>query len=183
MAKISSARIAAEDKLKMSQESQSRLVRSMENKQRALQSDLESSREELTVLQQDYDSYKVRVHSVLKQQQTRASVEAALENERVEKTHLQEMLSQVKVKLQETVEKLQTSLSENSLLQDEVDKLSLKCNKLSLEMANKETVWRQRLDQLMAENSAIASEHSSTISQMNERSEAVANAFKEQVSV
>ena len=44
---------------------------------------------------------QVRVHSVLKQQQTRASVEAELETERDEKTHAQERLGQLNNKLQD----------------------------------------------------------------------------------
>lgn len=97
----------------------------MENKQRSLQADLDSCRSELTSLHQEYDGYKVsscgsqsglwwsvphnnllshqvRVHTVLKQQQTKAAVESALESERTEKEHLQEVLNQVKAKLQDT---------------------------------------------------------------------------------
>ncbi|XP_067944753.1 GRIP and coiled-coil domain-containing protein 2-like isoform X2 [Watersipora subatra] len=181
LAKMSASKLAAEGKLKSSQDAQQRLMRSMENKQRALQSDLEASRKENTVLQEDYDGYKVRVHSVLKQQQTRASVEAALESEKVEKEHLQEVLGQVKVKLQETSDKLTAAFSENGLLQDELDKLSLKHNKLSQEVINKEAVWRQRLDQLMLENSTISAEHSSSVAQMTQHTEIMTQTFKDQM--
>jgi len=42
-------------------------VRALELKLAGLRSELSSSQANLTVVQSDYDSYKVRVHSVLKQ--------------------------------------------------------------------------------------------------------------------
>ena len=104
-------------------------------------------------VQDDLDNEKLKI----------ALVKAALESEKVEKEHLQKLLSQVKVKLQETSDKLQVALSENGLLQEEVDKLYLRHNKLNHEIINKKTVLRRRLDQLMLENSTILAEHSSAI--------------------
>ena len=53
-------RQSAVEKLRGAHDSHTRLVRSMENKQRATQQDLARARSELTLLQQEYDSYKVR---------------------------------------------------------------------------------------------------------------------------
>lgn len=59
MSELSSHKLTAEDKLRSSSDSQQRVIRSMENKQRALNSDLETSKHELTTLQEEYDNYKV----------------------------------------------------------------------------------------------------------------------------
>ena len=78
-------------------------------------------------------------------------------------------------------DRLQASLSENGLLQDEVDKLSLRLNKQSTDYTNKETILRQRVEQLMLENSTISAEHNSTISQMSQHTEIMTQTFKQQV--
>ena len=59
MSELSSHKISAEDKLRSAHDSQQRVIRSMENKQRALQSDLDNSKHELTTLQEEYNQYKV----------------------------------------------------------------------------------------------------------------------------
>ena len=59
MSELSSHKISAEDKLRSAHDSQQRIIRSMENKQRALQSDLDNSKHELTTLQEEYNQYKV----------------------------------------------------------------------------------------------------------------------------
>lgn len=78
-------------------------------------------------------------------------------------------------------DRLQASLSENGLLQDEIDKLSLRLNKQNTDYNNKESVLRQRIDQLMLENSVISSEHNSAISQMSQHTEIMTQTFKQQV--
>ena len=78
-------------------------------------------------------------------------------------------------------DRLQASLSENGLLQDEVDKLSLRLNKQSTDYTNKETILRQRVEQLMLENSTISAEHNSAISQMSQHTEIMTQTFKQQV--
>lgn len=79
-------------------------------------------------------------------------------------------------------DQLQAALAESSLLQDEYDKLSLRHNKLQQDTGNKEDVWRQRLEQLTAENTSIAAERTTMAAQLSHQSDMLTQTFKEQVS-
>ena len=73
------------DKIRGLGDTHQRSARSLELKVTSLQEDLDLVRSELTAVQAEYDGYKVRVHSVLKQQKNKSTDDALAEEHKQEK--------------------------------------------------------------------------------------------------
>jgi len=145
------------ERLGVDRDSQQRTMRSLEVRVASLEKELTQTKEELSTVQHEYDGYKVRVHSVLKQQKTRAADEVTVEQERADRQRAESLIEQLKVKLQQLGQQLMTLTGEHEVLQEEHERLGLRHTKLQVDSDVKERTWKEKLDRASAETTALTS--------------------------
>uniref|UniRef100_A0A8C5M5B0 GRIP and coiled-coil domain containing 2 n=1 Tax=Leptobrachium leishanense TaxID=445787 RepID=A0A8C5M5B0_9ANUR len=154
---------------------------SYQQKVSTLQEECEAAKAEQATVRVEFESYKVRVHNVLKQQKNKSASQSEQEVFKQEKEHLQSMLDQVKAKLQETQQNLQMNIAELQVLQSEHDTLLDRHNKMLHETVAKEADLREKLCKAQSENTILTTEHTQAISQLSAQIEAQRNSFKDQI--
>ncbi|XP_078401682.1 GRIP and coiled-coil domain-containing protein 2 [Cetorhinus maximus] len=184
--KIQLAELTAEnhkfqEQLRQMNEQNHRTMSAFTQKMAALQEECDIAKTEQTATAVDFESYKVRVHNVLKQQKSRSAAQNEHELTQQEKEHLQKVVDQLKAKLQESQCNLQVSVGELQALQLEHDMLLERHNKNLQETVSKEAEIREKLCCVQSENVLLKSEHAQTVSQMTAQNEAVHQSFREQV--
>uniref|UniRef100_A0A672MIH1 GRIP domain-containing protein n=1 Tax=Sinocyclocheilus grahami TaxID=75366 RepID=A0A672MIH1_SINGR len=155
--------------------------------QSALRGDLEAHQQQLEELKADlaatvseFESYKVRVHNVLKQQKHKSSAQSDGDAFKQEREHMEAVVEQLRSRLQETQQSLQSSTSELQQLQVEHDTLLERHNRILQESVSKEAELRERLLSLQSESVALKSEHGQCAAQLSAQSEALRSSFREQ---
>ncbi|XP_013787555.1 GRIP and coiled-coil domain-containing protein 2-like [Limulus polyphemus] len=161
------------DLLKVSKENHVKVVRSLENKVLLLQKDVKIAQEELETSRKEFESYKVRVHTVLKHQKQQVSPnENAKEQDikRLEKTanHLGE-------KVEELSTQLKSVQLEYDALQKEHDRLLQRHGKIVEELRNKSQSWTQRQAKLANERDALQKERDELSFQLRCQNDALAS--------
>ncbi|XP_067889902.1 GRIP and coiled-coil domain-containing protein 2 [Heterodontus francisci] len=184
--KIQVAELTAEnhkiqEQLRQTNEQNQRTMTAFTKKMAALQEECNVAKAEQTATAVDFESYKVRVHNVLKQQKSRSATQSEHELTQQEKEHLQKVVDQLKAKLQETQCNLQVNVGELQTLQLEHDMLLERHNKILQETVSKEAEIREKLCCMQSENVLLKSEHAQTVSQMTAQNEAAHKSFREQV--
>lgn len=169
-----------QDRLKNMLDSQQRSSKSQEKRILSLQQQLEQTQDELSSVQNEYEGYKVRVHSVLKQQKNKSAQDTVIV-EKQEKEHLEKIIDQLKLKLQETSVNLTTSMQENETLQEEHDRLLQRQNKLLQDFQDKENTFKQELEELAKQNTVKNAEYAEAIRQLTLQNESLTLQFKDQL--
>ncbi|NXD12915.1 GCC2 protein, partial [Nothocercus nigrocapillus] len=129
----------------------------------------------------EFESYKVRVHNVLKQQKNKSASQTETEGAKQEREHFETMIDQLKVKLQDTQHNLQLNAAELQALQSEHDTLLERHNKMLQETVAKEAELREKLCTIQSENMVMKTEHAQSLSQLTAQNEALRNNFRDQV--
>ncbi|KAM4702009.1 GRIP and coiled-coil domain-containing protein 2 [Discoglossus pictus] len=181
VAELTSEKHKVQEQLRVLAEQQQRATHTYQQKLSALQEECDASKAEQATIASEFESYKVRVHNVLKQQKNKSVSQAEQEIFKQEREHLQTMLDQLKTKLQETQHNLQINSSELQTLQSEHDLLLERHNKMVQETVAKEAELREKLCKLQSENMVLKTEHAQTVSQLTTQSESQRNSYKEQV--
>lgn len=132
-----------------------RAIKALESKVASLKEELETSRGELQATKVEFDNYKVRVHTVLKQQKkgTVGGVESA-ETPSEAQEKLQGAMEQMRQKVRDLTEQLQLSRSEAEASRDEYDRLAQRHQAIALELEAREAQWKRRLEDVIKQNSA-----------------------------
>ncbi|XP_048453680.1 GRIP and coiled-coil domain-containing protein 2 isoform X2 [Rhincodon typus] len=184
--KIQVAELIAEnhklqEQLRQTNEQNHRTVNAFTQKMAALQEECNVAKAEQAATAVDFESYKVRVHNVLKQQKSRSAAQNEHELTQEEKEQLQKVVDQLKAKLQETHCNLQVNAGELQALQLEHDLLLERHNKILQETVSKEAEFREKLCCVQSENVLLKSQHAQTVSQMTAQNEAAQKSFHEQI--
>eukprot|EP00057_Strongylocentrotus_purpuratus_P034383 XP_794992.3 PREDICTED: GRIP and coiled-coil domain-containing protein 2 [Strongylocentrotus purpuratus] len=184
--KMEQAKMAADnqklkDQMRTSNEANMRAVRSLEQKATLLQEDLDLANRELTGCQAEFESYKVRVHSVLKQQKTRETNPVAMAMDAREREESEQMMQALRSKLNETGDKMVALRAEHELLQGEHDRLSARHSEVIQDMEAKEALARERLEKLRIESHSRNIEHTESIKELTAQNEALTSSFKIQM--
>ncbi|GCB67235.1 hypothetical protein scyTo_0010222 [Scyliorhinus torazame] len=183
--KIQVAELTAEnhkfqEQLRQVNEQNHRTMSAFTHKMAALQEECSITKAEQNATSVDFESYKVRVHNVLKQQKSRSAAQNEHELTQQEKEHHQKVVDQLKAKLQETQCNLQVNVCELQALQLEHDMLLERHNKILQETVSKEAEIREKLCCVQSENILLKSEHAQTVSQMIAQNEAAHQSFRDQ---
>ncbi|MEE6470262.1 hypothetical protein FKM82_008908 [Ascaphus truei] len=181
VADLTSDQHKLQEQLRALTEQQQRTTNAYQQKLAALQEENAVSKAEQATVIAEFESYKVRVHNVLKQQKNRSASQAEQEVFKQEREHMQAMLDQVKAKLQETQHNLQINATELQALQSEHDPLLERHNKMVQETVAKEAELREKLCTVQSENLGLKTEHEQTVSQLSAQNETLRNNFKDQV--
>ncbi|XP_031296869.2 GRIP and coiled-coil domain-containing protein 2 isoform X1 [Camelus dromedarius] len=181
LAEVTSDKHRAHEQLKVSAEQHQRTLAAYQQRLAALQEECRAAKAEQAATTSEFESYKVRVHNVLKQQKNKSVSQTETEGAKQEREHLEMLIDQLKIRLQDTQNNLQMSVSELQTLQSEHDALLDRHNRTLQEAVAKEAELRDRLSSLQSEGSLLRSEHAQAVSQLTAQNEALGSSFREQV--
>ncbi|XP_027722129.1 GRIP and coiled-coil domain-containing protein 2-like [Vombatus ursinus] len=181
LAEITSEKHKIQEHLRTSIEQHQRALSSCHQKITILQEECNTTKAEQATITSEFESYKVRVHNVLKQQKNKSLSQSETEGAKQERQHLEMMIDQLKMKLQDTQNNLQTNASELQVLQSEHDTLLERHNKMLQETVTKEAELREKLCSVQSENMMMKSEHAQTVSQLTSQNETLHSNFRDQV--
>ncbi|XP_044526423.1 GRIP and coiled-coil domain-containing protein 2 isoform X2 [Gracilinanus agilis] len=180
LAEVTSEKHKIQEQLRTSVEQHQRTLSSYHQKITILQEECNTAKAEQATIASEFESYKVRVHNVLKQQKNKSLSQSETEGAKQERQHL-EMIDQLKMKLQDTQNNLQTSASELQVLQSEHDMLLERHNKMLQETVAKEAELREKFCTIQSENMVLKSEYAQTVSQLTSQNETLRSSFRDQM--
>uniref|UniRef100_A0A8C9AJY1 GRIP and coiled-coil domain containing 2 n=1 Tax=Prolemur simus TaxID=1328070 RepID=A0A8C9AJY1_PROSS len=181
LAELTSEKHKIHEHLKTSVEQHQRTVSAYQQRVTALQEESRAAKAEQATITSEFESYKVRVHNVLKQQKNKSVSQAETEGAKQEREHLEMLIDQLKIKLQDSQNNLQINVCELQTLQSEHDTLLERHNKMLQETVSKEAELREKLCSVQSENMMVKSEHAQTVSQLTSQNEVLRNSFRDQV--
>uniref|UniRef100_A0A670J2H2 GRIP and coiled-coil domain containing 2 n=1 Tax=Podarcis muralis TaxID=64176 RepID=A0A670J2H2_PODMU len=179
LADITSEKHRIQEHLRTSLEQHQRVQSTYQQKLAALQEECSTAKAEYSAVTSEFESYKVRVHNVLKQKNKSSHSEADVTKQ--EREHMENIIDQLKIKLQDTQHNLQMNITELQSLQTEHDTLLERHNKILQETVAKEAELREKLCTIQSENMVMKSEHAQIVSQLTAQNEALRNSFRDQV--
>ncbi|RXN13845.1 GRIP and coiled-coil domain-containing 2 [Labeo rohita] len=141
---LTAERHRLQEQLKLMNEQHQRTSSSYQLSLSALQDECTAAKADLATTVSEFESYKVRVHNVLKQQKHKSSAQSDGDAFKQEREHMEAMVEQLRSRLQETQQSLQSSTSELQQLQVEHDMLLERHNKILQETVSKEAELRER---------------------------------------
>ncbi|XP_046516967.1 GRIP and coiled-coil domain-containing protein 2 [Equus quagga] len=181
LSEITSEKHKIHEHLKTSADQHQRTLSAYQQRVTALQEECRAAKAEQAAITSEFESYRVRVHNVLKQQKNKSVSQAETEGAKQEREHLEMLIDQLKIKLQDTQNNLQMSVSELQTLQSEHDALLERHNKMLQETVSKEAELREKLCSIQSENMMMKSEHAQTVSQLTSQNEVLRSGFRDQV--
>ncbi|XP_012587008.1 PREDICTED: GRIP and coiled-coil domain-containing protein 2 isoform X2 [Condylura cristata] len=181
LAEITSEKHKVHEHLKTSVDQHQRTLGMYQQKVAALQEECRVAKAEQAAVTSEFESYKVRVHNVLKQQKNKSVSQAETEGAKQEREHLEMLIDQLKIKLQDTQSNLQINVAELQTLQSEHDTLLERHNKILQETVSKEAELREKLCSVQSENMMMKSEHAHSVNELQSQNETLRNSFRDQV--
>ncbi|XP_065179104.1 GRIP and coiled-coil domain-containing protein 2-like isoform X2 [Sycon ciliatum] len=171
--------VTLREQLQVQLEAHRRTEQLLQQRLSSAQAELSSSKNQLATVQADYETYKVRVHSVLKQQKQKPQAP--------EDSSLKELcdqradsVQQLNRQLADMTEALSTSSKEREEVEDELQQLNDRYSMLRAEAQQQERDFRDRLEKLQTQHASSELERVETMRQLNSQSEALTAAFKEE---
>ncbi|XP_077094457.1 GRIP and coiled-coil domain-containing protein 2 isoform X2 [Siphateles boraxobius] len=177
---LTAERHRLQEQLKLMNEEHTHTSRSQRLSVKKLQEESAAAKAELAATVSEFESYKVRVHNVLKQQKHKSSGQSDGDAFRQEREQMEAALEQLRRRLQETQTSLQCSSAELQQLQTDHDTLLERHNKILQESVSKEAELRERLLSLQSESVSLRSEHGQCAAQLSAQTEALRISFREQ---
>ncbi|XP_061233732.1 GRIP and coiled-coil domain-containing protein 2 isoform X2 [Neopsephotus bourkii] len=181
VAELTSEKHKVQELLRTSSEQHQRTLNAYQQKMATLQEECKAAQAEQASVTSEFESYKVRVHNVLKQQKNKSASQTESEGAKKEREQLEMVIEQLKVKLQDAQHNSQLNASELEVLQSEHDTLLERHNKMLQETVAKEAELREKLCTIQSENMVMKTEHAQALSQLTAQNEALRNSFRDQV--
>ncbi|KFV92180.1 GRIP and coiled-coil domain-containing protein 2, partial [Eurypyga helias] len=178
---LTSEKHKVQENLRTSSDQHQRTLSAYQQKIATLQEECRAAQAEQASVTSEFESYKVRVHNVLKQQKNKSASQTESEGVKQEREQLEMVVDQLKVKLQDAQRNSQMNASELQALQSEHDTLLERHNKMLQETVAKEAELREKLCTIQSENMVMKTEHAQTMSQLTAQNEALRNSFRDQV--
>ncbi|GBM29832.1 GRIP and coiled-coil domain-containing protein 2 [Araneus ventricosus] len=167
--------------LKTSSENHQRIVHTLETKVSTQKQEILCAHKEVESIKQEFENYKVRVHSVLKQQKSTAPTLTPIEENVKEK--LESMVDKLKMQVKQLSEKLSAVSMEYEALQEEQDTLLQRYNKAIEDREMKDTEWHAKLEQLNAEKNKLRAAQEELSSQHLLQNEMLVSTYKKQIKI
>uniref|UniRef100_T1J702 GRIP domain-containing protein n=1 Tax=Strigamia maritima TaxID=126957 RepID=T1J702_STRMM len=181
LSQVMGTNVKLEETIAVMSESRRRVVDALESRVSALQEDLEISRQEYKECKADFDNYKVRVHSVLKQQKEKSSAVVQQEIDACEKEYLEKALSQLRLKLEEVNEQVTALKTEKGTLQDEYDRVVNRHERALDELQKNEKELNEKLENMYTEEAVLKRKHGEALQQLRFQNEVIVETYKEQI--
>ncbi|KAL0963550.1 hypothetical protein UPYG_G00307830 [Umbra pygmaea] len=170
-----------QEQLRTQTEQQQRTSSSLQLRLSTLQQEANTAKAELSSVTTEFDSYKVRVHNVLKQQKNKSSSQSDGDATKQEREQMESVVDQLKAKLKESQQSLAVNTAELQQIQVEHDTLLERHNKILQENVSKEAELRERLLTLQAETMSLRTENAQTVSQLTAQADAQRSGFRDQI--
>ncbi|XP_070173480.1 GRIP and coiled-coil domain-containing protein 2-like [Littorina saxatilis] len=181
MGELGSTNQRLQEKLRSLSDSHQRTIRSLESRVTALTDDLEVTRTELKAVHAEYDSYKVRAHSVLSKQKTRSPADTVSDMEKLERQRLESAVQQLKTKLQEVTEKMSAMQQDNEAQQDEHERLIQRYNKMLRDTEERDNAFKKRLEEVSQDKMAVMTKLEEKAAQLQLQLDVQKEAYKDQL--
>jgi predicted nucleic acid-binding Zn-ribbon protein len=146
-----------------------------ENKARGLQADLDATRDALRAKEEEFESYKVRAQSVLKQKTTgphSKDIEAEM------RQSYEGQITGLHNDLQTTSEKLSSALSELEDLTEEHTQLAKRHKQLLEEYEDAREQWRKKHSELVLHHKSFQEEKEEVVNQLRQEIQQISQAYK-----
>ncbi|XP_056145242.1 GRIP and coiled-coil domain-containing protein 2 [Lampris incognitus] len=170
-----------QEQLKYGMEQQQRTTSSLQQHISSLQEECNTAKAELMSTAAEFESYKVRVHNVLKQQKHKSTLQSEGDPGKLEREQLSAQVEQLQAKVVESQQSLQSSMAELQQLQTEHDTLLDRHNKILHETVSEEAELREKLLSVQSENVLLRTEQAQTQTELQSQAEAQRQGFREQV--
>ncbi|KAM4561449.1 GRIP and coiled-coil domain-containing protein 2 isoform 1-T1 [Fundulus diaphanus] len=181
MCELTGERHRLQEQLKSALEQQQRTSSSLQQRVHSLQQERDAAQAELVATTSEFESYKVRVHNVLRQQKSKTSAQAEGDSGKLEREQLSSQVEQLRSRLSESQQSLHSSLAELQQLQTEHDTLLERHNKILQENVAKEAELRERVLRLQTENVSLRSDLSQAQADLSSRVESQRQTYREQL--
>uniref|UniRef100_A0A8C4DGR9 GRIP and coiled-coil domain containing 2 n=1 Tax=Dicentrarchus labrax TaxID=13489 RepID=A0A8C4DGR9_DICLA len=178
---LSSERHRLQEQLRSALEQQQRTSSSLQQRISSLQQERDTAKAELMATAGEFESYKVRVHNVLKQQKNKTNSQSDGDSGKVEREQLSSQIEQLRSRLAESHQSLQSSTAELQQLHTEHDTLLERHNKILQETISKEAELRERLLSVQSENVALRSDLSQAQADLSSQVETQRQTYREQL--
>ncbi|CAF1050221.1 unnamed protein product, partial [Rotaria sordida] len=174
------------EQLNKQSETNQRTINLLEQNLRIANHDLDVAKQDYETLQDDFNNYKIRAQSVLKQQQQQQSTQRERMPSIVNKqTELEETIEKLKTTLKEANNKIQSLISENEILQKEQDRLNEVQTKIINESRKREQDLRKQhqMELEKIENDCLKRTNDShdMMKSVTHQNETLSTTFKEQI--
>ncbi|XP_077584358.1 GRIP and coiled-coil domain-containing protein 2 isoform X2 [Stigmatopora nigra] len=158
MCDLSAERLRLQDQLTSALDQQEKTSRSLQQRIDSLLQERDIAKAELVATAEEFESYKVRVHNVLKQQKSKLNEQTESDTVRLEREQLLTQVNQLSSSLGESQQSFQICTAELQQLQSEHDTLLERHNKILQENVSKEAELRERLLSVQSQNVDLQSE-------------------------
>lgn len=181
MSELTAERHRLQEQLRSATEQQQRTNSSLQQRITALQQERDAVQAELATTTAEFESYKVRVHNVLKQQKSKTTAQSDGDAGKIEREQLVSQVEKLKAKLTENHQSLQSSAMELQQLQVEHDTLLERHNKILQETISKEAELRERLLSVQSDNVTLRSDLSEAQTDLSSQIETQRQTYREQL--
>lgn len=178
---LTAERHRLQEQLRSALEQQQRSNNSLQQRINSLQQERDTAKAELLATSGEFESYKVRVHNVLKQQKSKTTAQNDGDAGKLEREQLSSQVQQLRSRLAESHQSLQSSAAELQQLQTEHDTLLERHNKILQETISKEAELRERLLSVQSENVALRSDLSQAQADLSSQVETQRQTYREQL--
>ncbi|XP_035208937.1 GRIP and coiled-coil domain-containing protein 2-like [Stegodyphus dumicola] len=169
------------DVIKTSSENHQRITRSLESRISSQKQEILIAHKEVESVKQEFENYKIRVHSVLKQQKSSTPTFMPIEPDLKEK--LETINEKLKIQVKDLSEKLTAMNLEYEALQEEHDNLLQRYNKAIDDNEKKDSEWHQRLQQINFEKNRLRAAQEELASQHLLQNEMLVSTYKKQIKI
>ncbi|XP_023213622.1 GRIP and coiled-coil domain-containing protein 2-like, partial [Centruroides sculpturatus] len=149
----------------------------LETKIENLEEQLKIANLEMVNVKQQFESYKIRVHSVLKQKQEYSPIHTIQDETKQE---MENIIEQSREKIEELSEKLKVALTDNEIHQKEHNDLLQHYENLIEEAKLREDSWNQKYSQLKMEHDALYQQQESLSKQLQQQN-VITETFKQRL--
>ncbi|XP_034041712.1 GRIP and coiled-coil domain-containing protein 2 isoform X2 [Thalassophryne amazonica] len=170
-----------QEQLRSALEQQQRTSSSLQQRINSLQQQCDAAKAEVVATTGEFESYKVRVHNVLKQQKNKTNGQSEGDSSKIERDQLCSQVAHLKSRLVESQQSLQSSTAELHQLQTEHDTLLERHNRMLQEAISKDAELRERLLSLQSEKVALQSELTQAQADLCSQTDAQRQTFREQL--
>jgi len=159
------------DHLQTIEQENNKQVETFERDITNLKKRLNEIEEEKISIVTEYDSYKVRVHSVLKQQKVKETNQRSSTENKMEITKVLQNMELLQTSFNQSQSLLKTRENELDLLQKDYDMLLRQQQQLNDNSAEREKRWKNRVKLLQQEIVSMKKEHNDVIDRINKQHE------------
>lgn len=144
-----------ESNLHSSRDTYQRATRTLESKIASLKEQLATVQGQLESTKEEFDNYKVRVHTVLKQQKKSSCPQgdassSSAESDSQDKLH--SVVEQLRARIKDLMDQVEVGRSEVEASQEEYDRLAQRHQLVAAELEVREKEWKHRLEDALKLN-------------------------------